>query len=129
MSTNNEDTKTEIAILKRDLDLLAGLAEKFDIAIDRLTAVASSVDKMLAIHETRLENQERQSEVIHNRISDFKKEIMDEIKILRDENTSQHKSVGERLDKLEKWRWFIIGISAGFGFLLAHSDIVTKLFS
>jgi ElaB/YqjD/DUF883 family membrane-anchored ribosome-binding protein len=129
MPADNEDTKTEIAILKRDLNLLTGLAEKFDIAIDRLTAVASSVDKMLAIHETRLENQERQSEVIHSRISDFRKEIIDEIKDLRDENTSQHKSVGERLDKLEKWRWFIIGISAGFGFLLAHSDIVTKLFS
>ena len=65
----NGQVKTDVEILKRDMELLAGLAEKFDIAIDRLSDVSASVDKMLAVHENRLENQEQQREILHQRIS------------------------------------------------------------
>ena len=68
----NGPLKTEVELLKRDFDLLAGLAEKFDVAIDKLTNVSNSIDKMLAVHETRLDSAEKQAEVIHQRITDFK---------------------------------------------------------
>ena len=35
-----EEMKTEVELLKRDMELLGSLAEKFDIAIDRLTEVS-----------------------------------------------------------------------------------------
>ena len=111
----DEEMKTEVELLKRDFDLLAGLAEKFDVAIDKLTNVSTSIDKMLAVHETRLDSAEKQSEVIHQRITDFKSEIIKEIKDLREENNIQHKEVETRLDRLEKWRWFVIGIAAAIG--------------
>ena len=111
----DEDTKTDIELLKRDFDLLAGLAEKFDVAIDKLTDVSNSVDKMLAVHDARLNTTEKQTEVIHQRISDFKSEVLDEIKQLREENNVQHKQVEERLARLERWRWFVIGIAAAIG--------------
>jgi hypothetical protein len=119
MAENNGSIKTEVELLKRDFDLLSGLAEKFDIAIDRLTDVSTAIDKMLAVHEARLENQERQSEVTHQRITEFKKEIMDEIKIVRAEITKQNKDVSERIGRLERWKWFIVGIGAAMGALLA----------
>jgi hypothetical protein len=119
MAENNGSIKTEVELLKRDFDLLSGLAEKFDIAIDRLTDVSTAIDKMLAVHEARLENQERQSEVTHQRITEFKKEIMDEIKIVRAEITKQNKDVSERIGRLERWKWFIVGIGAAIGALLA----------
>ena len=56
----NGQVKTDVVLLNRDMELLAGLAEKFDVAIDRLTEVSQSVDKMLAVHETRLVQQEQQ---------------------------------------------------------------------
>ena len=77
-----EEMKTEVELLKRDMELLGSLAEKFDIAIDRLTEVSRSVDKMLAIHENRLQHQENQSELIHQRISDMKKEMIDVIDLV-----------------------------------------------
>ena len=45
----NGQVKTDVELLKRDMELVSALAEKFDIAIDRLTEVSTSVDKMLAV--------------------------------------------------------------------------------
>jgi len=124
----NGKVKTDVELLKRDMELLANLAGKFDVAIDKLTDVSQSVDKMLALHEQRLENQEQQREILHNRISDFKKEVTDNIRDLRDENRVQHNRVEERLDRLEKWRWFVVGVATMFGFILAQIPNISKIF-
>lgn len=129
MPENGQQVKTDVEILKRDMELLAGLAEKFDIAIDRLTDVSASVDKMLAVHETRLVQQEQQREILHQRITDMKREISEDFRALRDENTKQHNEVSERLGKLEKWRWFVVGVATVIGFLFAQIGNITKLFS
>ena len=98
----NGQVKTDVEILKRDMELLAGLAEKFDVAIEHLSEVSNSIDKMLAVHETRLVQQEQQREILHQRITDMKREIAEDFRTLRDENRKQHNEVGDRLAKLEK---------------------------
>ena len=125
----NGQVKTDVEILKRDMELVSALAEKFDIAIDRLTEVSTSVDKMLAVHENRLENQEQQREILHQRISDLKRDITDEFRMLRDENRKQHVEVNDRLSKLEKWRWFVVGIATVIGFIVAKIIDFSKLLS
>ena len=112
-----DEQSPDIESIQRDLDVLVVLVEKFDVAIDRLTAVSTSVEKMLAVHETRLEAAERQTEVVHQRLTDFKKEVIEEIKELRVENDKQHRDVSDRLARIEKWKWFVIGIASGVGFL------------
>ena len=125
----NGQVKTDVEILKRDMELVSALAEKFDIAIDRLTEVSTSVDKMLAVHEMRLENQEQQREILHQRISDLKRDITDEFRMLRDENRKQHAEVNERLSKLEKWRWLVVGMATAVGFLVAQMGKINEFFS
>ncbi len=124
----NGQVKTDVELLKRDMELVSALAEKFDIAIDRLTEVSTSVDRMLAVHEVRLENQEQQREILHQRISDMKRDITDEFRALRDENRKQHEEVNERLSKLEKWRWFVVGMATVVGFLVAQAGKIGDLF-
>jgi|TARA_R100000455_G_C6264933_1_gene120169 ElaB/YqjD/DUF883 family membrane-anchored ribosome-binding protein len=125
----NGQVKTDVELLKRDMELVSALAEKFDIAIDRLTEVSTSVDKMLAVHEMRLENQEQQREILHQRISDLKRDITDEFRMLRDENRKQHAEVNERLSKLEKWRWLVVGMATAVGFLVAQMGKISEFFS
>ena len=125
----NGQVKTDVELLKRDMELVSALAEKFDIAIDRLTEVSTSVDKMLAVHENRLENQEQQRELLHQRISDLKRDITDEFRMLRDENRKQHAEVNERLSKLEKWRWLVVGMATAVGFLVAQMGKISEFFS
>ena len=84
----NGQVKTDVELLKRDMELVSALAEKFDIAIDRLTEVSTSVDKMLAVHEMRLENQEQQREILQR--YPFMKEIW---RIL------------EKLTFIDVWQW------------------------
>ena len=124
----NGQVKTDVELLKRDMELVSALAEKFDIAIDRLTEVSTSVDKMLAVHEMRLENQEQQREILHQRISDLKRDITDEFRMLRDENRKQHAEVNERLSKLEKWRWLVVGMATAVGFLDAQMGKISEFF-
>jgi len=125
----NGQVKTDVELLKRDMELVSALAEKFDIAIDRLTEVSTSVDKMLAVHEMRLENQEQQREILHQRISDLKRDITDEFRLMRDENRKQHAEVNERLSKLEKWRWLVVGMATAVGFLVAQMGKISEFFS
>jgi len=123
-----EKIETEVELLKRDMQLLGNISEKFDDAIDKLSIVSTTVEKMLAVHETRLEVLERQTEIIHDRISDFKKEILVELKELKKENEIQHRLVSERLQKLERWRWFVVGASLAIGFVLAQFTNITTIF-
>jgi len=123
-----EKIETEVELLKRDMQLLGNISEKFDDAIDKLSIVSTTVEKMLAVHETRLEVLERQTEIIHDRISDFKKEILIELKELKKENEIQHRLVSERLQKLERWRWFVVGASLAIGFVLAQFTNITTIF-
>ena len=44
-----DELRTDVELLKRDMQLIAGLAEKFDVAIDKLSAVSVTVDKMLGV--------------------------------------------------------------------------------
>ena len=125
----NGQVKTDVELLKRDMELVSALAEKFDIAIDRLTEVSTSVDKMLAVHENRLENQEQQREILHQRISDLKRDMTDEFRMLRDENRKQHAEVNESLSKLEKWRWLVVGMATAVGFLVAQMGKISEFFS
>jgi len=124
-----DELRTDVELLKRDMQLIAGLAEKFDVAIDKLSAVSVTVDKMLAVHETRLSNNEQQREIIHQRITDMKKEITDEIKSMKEENRAQHSQTNERLERLERWRWFVVGVATVIGFILAQMEPLAKLFS
>lgn len=113
---------------EKELAYISSLVDRFDQAISQLADVSISMDKMLAVHEQRLEQQEKQNDVIHTRINDFKKEVMEEIKELRVENTTQHKSTNDRLDKLEKWRWFVVGVATVLGFILAQMSNIKGIF-
>ena len=120
--------RTDVEILKRDMEMIASLAGKFDVAIDKLSAVSVTVDNMLAVHETRLQNNEQQREILHQRISDMKKEITEEFKSLKEENRKQHSQTNERLEKLERWRWFVVGVATVIGFSLAQMESLARIF-
>lgn len=110
----------ELSQIRKDMANMSLLVSRFDTAIERLSQVSSSIDKMLAVHESRLEQQEKQNDIIHTRINDFKKEIVEELKELKSENSKQHKEVNERLSRLEKWRWFVVGAATVIGWVLAQ---------
>ena len=134
------ELETEVKLLKKELQDQAKIHDRLDVAIEKLTDVSNSINRMLAVHEEKLTRQEeaifeaeqqievRRSELttqiseLHSRITTNTKEIMTaaapqhaqqnkEIQRIRDELIS-------RVGVLEKWRHVLIGVSIVVGFLI-----------
>ena len=134
------ELETEVKLLKKELEDQRKLHDRLDIAIEKLTDVSNSINRMLAVHEEKIARQEeaifeaetkieeRRSELLikidelHSRITTNTKEIMTAA-------TAQHQSQNKDIQKirdelvarvgvLERWRHVLIGGSIVIGFLL-----------
>jgi len=141
-----ENLSTEVQILKRDVDSMSALMSKLDTAIDKLSNVANSLDKVIAVHESKLNNHEEtddklfslieqrrkeateQYEVLHKRIGTMSdefendlrgsmKEMVDSIKEMKEKDDAHHKEMAERLTKLEMWKYYVIGCATVAGII------------
>ena len=141
-----ESLSTDVQILKRDVDSMSALMSKLDTAIDKLSNVANSLDKVIAVHESKLSNHEEtddklfslieqrrkeateQYEVLHKRIGTMSdefendlrgsmKEMVDSIKEMKEKDDAHHKEMAERLTKLEMWKWYVVGAATVAGII------------
>jgi len=134
------ELETQVQLLKKELHDQSKIHDRIDVAIEKLTDVSNSINRMLAVHEEKLGRQEeaifeaeqkleiRRTELttkideLHSRITTNTKEIMTaaatqhaeqnkEIQKIRDE-------LKDRVGVLEKWRHVLIGASIVAGFVL-----------
>lgn len=110
---------------------------KIDDAIQRLAVVAADLSKMLAVHEQRLTQQEKASdnvmEMVEKRRVEYDEKISDvyktmrvedntilaEIKKSREDSSSQHKKLDEKIANIEKMIWMACGGGTVIGFLIS----------
>lgn len=137
MDHDNLDIRVELEGIKKDLENVSSINNRLDMAIEKLADVSSSIKSMLAVHEEKIERQEKTDEVIFEKIKDRADEIdsvyrelqreinqverrlLIEIKALRND-------IGSRVSMLEKLRWILLGagiviifmITKNFGSLL-----------
>lgn len=129
MSTDNIDIRVELEGIKKDLENVSSINSRLDTAIEKLADVSSSIKSMLAVHEEKIERQEKTDEVIFEKIKDRADEIdsvyrelqreinqverrlLIEIKALRND-------IGGRVSMLEKARWILLGAAIVIVFLL-----------
>ena len=71
------DIKIDIESLRKDIENVNGIHNRLDTAIDRLTDVSSSIKSMLAVHEEKIQRQEKIDEVIFENLKDRADEITD----------------------------------------------------
>jgi chromosome segregation ATPase len=132
--------KTDVELLKKELDNQKRIYGRLDVAIEKLTDVSNSIHRMLAVHEEKIAKQEekmmqtemerdnrstefsKRIDALHNRLTDTVKEIIDS-------NLEHHKDLNKRIEcindtissrvgVLEKWRHIIIGGAIVIGFVL-----------
>ena len=122
MNKNDEDYKTQIALLEKDVSQVTVFLEKLDSAIEKLCDVSASIKELLAVHDHKLTQQ-----------SEVNSEIYDMIKELKIENHKEHLETKLQLDQLavrisslEKWKYTIVGGAAVAGFILSY---ITKAFT
>lgn len=121
-------------------------SDKLEEAIARLTNIQSDLSKMIAVHDQRLNQQERQvislEEVVEKRReeSDVKlkdvyetirnedRNILDALDKLRKEAAAQHEKISSRLSEIEKKMWTYMGGFAVIVFILSYGPNILKLF-
>lgn len=129
MDNDNLDIRVELEGIRKDLENVSGINNRLDTAIEKLTDVSSSIKSMLAVHEEKIERQEKTDEIIFEKIKDRADEIdsvyrelqreinqverrlLIEIKALRND-------IGSRVSMLEKARWILLGAAIVVIFLI-----------
>ena len=140
----------EIATIKADVAAMGHLFQKLDDAMDKIGTASANISSILAVHDERLETNEkinlerrRESEAAvkelhsrsststrenleqHNRMSENLKnsedKILAAINELRKDVNREQEHLEERISKLEQWRWILIGV------LIAISAVVPNM--
>ena len=134
------ELETEVKLLKKVLEDQAKIHDRLDVAIEKLTDVSNSINRMLAVHEEKIARQEeaiieaeQQIEVrrgelmlkvdeLHSRITTNTKEIMTAAAEQHAQQNKEiqkiHNEINQRIGVLEKWRHIVYGGSIVIGFLL-----------
>lgn len=153
---SEQEIKVDIELLKKDVVTMSALLEKFDTTIDKMQEIASSLSRMVSLQEQRLENQEKvTAEVqsvlemrrvehnnnikeVYNRINTVNKELTDkiedteksilaELKNIRDDLHKKDEGFGDRLGKIETWKYGVVLVVIVLAWIAGQTDILSKL--
>ena len=131
---DNTEIKVDIESLRKDIENMNTINGRIDTAIDKLTDVSASIKSMLAVHEEKIQRQEKIDEIIFDKLKDRADEISDVYRELkRDVEMSEKRllieikslknDIGARVGVLEKYRWLILGGAIVLGWILSKNFI------
>ena len=124
------DIKVDIESLRKDIENMNTINGRIDTAIDKLTDVSTSIKSMLAVHEEKIQRQEKIDEVIFDKLKDRADEISDVYRELkRDVEMSEKRllieikslknDIGARVGVLERYKWLILGGAIVIGWIMS----------
>ena len=126
------EIKVDIESLRKDIENVNTINGRIDTAIDKLTDVSTSIKSMLAVHEEKIQRQEKIDEDIFDKLKDRADEISDVYRELKKDVEMSEKrllieikslknDIGARVGVLEKYRGFIIGGAIVIGWILSKN--------
>ena len=133
------DLNTEVQLLKKEVSDMKMIYSRLDKAIEKISDVSNSINRMLAVHEEKISQQEEaqirtEQEInkdikeLHSRISTNNRELIslmsEQHKEQTDKMTKLEIELHGRVGVLEKWRWIIIGGSIVAGFIIQKMIIL-----
>ena len=147
-----EDTRLDLELLKKDVEVITKLCEKFDATTDKLQEIAANLSKMVSLQEQRIERQEETSKEVqsileirrmehntdikelHSRITTVNRElsdkieeterkILEELQSMREELKSEKMTFGTRLTQIEAWKYTVVGALMVVTWILARADL------
>ena len=71
----DNDIKVDIESLRKEIENINSIHNRLDTAIDKLTDVSTSIKSMLAVHEEKIQRQEKIDEIIFDKLKDRADEI------------------------------------------------------
>ena len=130
---SNVNTQIELELLKKEVADMKKIHVRLDTAIEKITDFSNCINRLLAVHEEKITQQEdAQQRSVQEFTADIKElhsRITTNTKDMTALMTQQHKEqkdvidrlkdeISNRVGVLEKWRWIIIGGSIVLGFII-----------
>ena len=153
-----ESLETKVAVIEHDLKQIQVVFSRLDLAIEKIGDVSNCINKMLAVHETKLDAQETVNEDIyeslevhrqetktsnaelHSRITTTTRELEAKIQSTEDKMLAAIKDLKgsvdkeeeknkNRIDKLERTKYIMIGGGIVIGAIITKiRPMVMKFF-
>ena len=119
--------------------------DRREAVIERLSIIQTDLNKMLAVHDSRINSNEKNmshlEEVVEKRReeSDIKlkdvydtmrsedNKILTELNSIRKESTEQHNILAAKINEIEKRLWMYIGGVSVIVFVLTHTETIFKI--
>ena len=135
---SNVNTQIELELLKKEVADMKKIHVRLDTAIEKITDFSNCINRLLAVHEEKITQQEdaqqRSVQEFTTDIKELHSRITTNTKEMTALMTQQHKEqkdvidrlkdeVSNRVGVLEKWRWIIIGGSIVVGFIIQKLPI------
>ena len=133
MAQSDVNTQIELELLKKEIADMKQIHVRLDTAIEKITDFSNCINRLLAVHEEKITQQEdaqqRSVQEFTTDIKELHSRITTNTKELTALMTQQHKEqkdvidrlkdeVSNRVGVLEKWRYVLIGGSIVIGFML-----------
>ena len=122
--------QSEMNSIKTTVETNRLLVDRLDRAIEKMAEVSGHISKLLAVHETRIENQDESISITHKRISELRDDLNHTMERNYDSIVAEFKVVRlmfekheKRIIMLEKWKYGVIASAAAIGFLMSKVDI------
>lgn len=124
-----EDLQVEVELLKKEVADMKQIHVRLDTAIGKISDVSNCINRMLAVHEEKITQQEdlqtrsiqefnTDVKELHGRITDTQKELT---ALMTEQHQSQTQALvklKEDISSLDKWRYMIIGGAIVIGFII-----------
>ncbi len=138
MAQSDVNTQIELELLKKEIADMKQIHVRLDTAIEKITDFSNCINRLLAVHEEKITQQEdAQQRSVQEFTADIKElhsRITTNTKDMTALMTQQHKEqkdvidrlkdeISNRVGVLEKWRWIIIGGSIVLGFIIQKLPI------
>jgi methionine synthase II (cobalamin-independent) len=108
--------ETKVAILEEKLHTTEQLMQRIESAIEKMSEVSANVTKMLAVHEQKIEGNDKVDAILFTKI--------DQLSVKMD---TDHNAVLDKLQGLEKKVWIGIGIFAVVTLIINNSEMLSSI--
>jgi methionine synthase II (cobalamin-independent) len=108
--------ETKVAILEEKLHTTEQLMQRIESAIEKMSEVSANVTKMLAVHEQKIEGNDKVDAILFAKIDQLSTKM-----------DTDHNIVLDKLQGLEKKVWIGIGVFAVVTLIINNSEMLSSI--
>ena len=116
MYNPSQTIETKVAILEEKIHTSEQLMQRIESAIEKLGEVSASVTKMLAVHEQKIESNDKVDTILFTKIDQLSTKMHND-----------HNVVLDKLQGLEKKVWIGIGAIAVVSLIINNSELIANV--